>query len=219
MDAPITFSRVAKIEYLTGLALSGPPGSERVDQAVTNKAMRLTAEVFEAVHAKLFLKSVEETPPTDPAIYRTSYLMQLEHLLHRMGGYAIHLEEINDEVFEPHRDLYLEALGFCPSDAVRLVRRHTVWLNRELELARKEFLALRNARATMGLDLPFSVARRVHTVLEAAYRWKADDLAKATSSYMPGRGPARSDGCDFGTQPAFRFPYATTSCGPDHSSA
>ena len=139
------------------------------------------AEVFEAVHAKLFLKSVEETPPTDPAIYRTSYLMQLEHLLHRMGGYAIHLEEINDEVFEPHRDLYLEALGFCPSDAVRLVRRHTVWLNRELELARKEFLALRNARATMGLDLPFSVARRVHTVLEAAYRWKADDLAKATT--------------------------------------
>ena len=127
-DAPRSFSWDAKIEYLTGLALAGPPGTRDVDHPVTNRALELVTAVFDAAHAQLFIRSTSETRTDRAGIDATSFLLRLEHHLDRMEGYAVHLEEIADEVFEPHRDFYAEELGFCPSDAVRLVRRHTEWV-------------------------------------------------------------------------------------------
>ena len=95
------------------------------------RAIELTAQVFDATQAGLFLRSVAEGATENRTLDQISYLMQLEHLVDRMQGYVVHLEEINDAVFEPRRSLYLDALGFCPSDVVRVVRRHNGWMNAE----------------------------------------------------------------------------------------
>ena len=128
-DGDQTFSWEAKIEYVAGLALAGPIGSGDVDQTVTLEAIELTAAVFDAAQAGMFLRSVGDGVTDDPVLDLTSYMMQVEHLVDRMHGYAVHLEEINDAVFEPRRSQYLDVLGFCPSDVVRLVRRHSRWVN------------------------------------------------------------------------------------------
>lgn len=132
-DGAQTYTWDAKKEYLAGLALTGPRGEGDVGEDATIRAIELTAAVYDATQAGLFLWSVEDGVTNDPTLDWTSYMMQVEHLTDRMNGYAAHLEEINDAVFEPRRSLYLDVLGFCPSDVVRVVRRHNGWLNAEVD--------------------------------------------------------------------------------------
>ena len=47
-DAPHTFSWDAKIEYVAGLTLTGPPGIDEVDSSVAEEAVRLVGAVFDA---------------------------------------------------------------------------------------------------------------------------------------------------------------------------
>ena len=50
-DALRAFSNDAKIEYLAGLTRAGPPGTEDVDAATTQRALALTSAVFDATIA------------------------------------------------------------------------------------------------------------------------------------------------------------------------
>ena len=65
-DGDQTFSWDAKIEYLAGLVLAGPVGEAAVGEKATRKAIELTAAVFDATQAGLFLSSVEEDVNRQP---------------------------------------------------------------------------------------------------------------------------------------------------------
>ena len=202
-DASETFSWDAKIEYLAGLALTASPGTSPVDNAVREQAIQLVAAVFDACHADIFLRSVERDHAEDRlALDEASYLMQVEHLTDRMGGYAVHLEEIADAVFERHRAVYVEALGFCPSDAVHLIRRHSAWINDQFEQARARHLA-----GGDGGDRRAEAMPELSALLDAAVMWTARGLAGTT-----GIAVAEVDAllehlsCEFGCQPEMRLP-------------
>ncbi len=204
-DASRSFSWDAKIEYLTGLALAGPPGTRNVNQGVTERAIELLAAVFDSAHAQLFLQSTSETKTDRAGIDAASFLLRLEHLFDRMAGYAEHLEQIADEVFEPHRAFYTSELGFCPSDAVRLVRRHTTWVNKEFNDGREGvFDALESGHPEEKAVKDFI---RFHEAMEAAYLWSPSLLADSASLPVEEvRSLLLGVSAEFGCQPAFRTP-------------
>src|SRR5580700_855001 len=55
-----TYSWDAKTEYLAGLLVAGPPGDDDVGEDAVRRAIELTAHVFDATQAGLFLRSVGE---------------------------------------------------------------------------------------------------------------------------------------------------------------
>jgi len=122
-DAPDTVTWAAKIEYLVGLALSGSPGTGHTPTEVTDKAIDLLGEVFDAAHAKQFLASVSRETTGSRHLDEASFLLGVESLLDRMPGYPRHLDAIDSEVFDRHRSFYVEAIGFNPADVGRVVRR------------------------------------------------------------------------------------------------
>jgi hypothetical protein len=202
-DGDQTFSWEAKIEYVAGLALAGPSGDGDVHQDVTLEAIELTAAVFDATQADLFLRSVGDGVSEDPVLDLTSYLMQVEYLLDRMHGYAVHMEEINDAVFEPRRSLYLDVLGFCPSDVVRLVRRHNRWLNAEVN----RLAPLLVSADSMSDETRSEVARSLKDALDAVCLWSADVLTRSTGlPHDQLEAMLTSMSTDFGSQPKFRLP-------------
>lgn len=204
-DATHSFSWDAKIEYILGLALAGPPGSRDVDEAVTKRVIKLLAAVFDAAHAQLFLQSTSEARTAREGLDAASFMLRLEHLFDRMDGYAIHLEEIANEVFDPHREFYVAELGFCPSDAVRLVRRHTRWVNCELNASREELFRLLGAGDSEAEAAV--AAARFKRAMEAAYLWRPELLAESTS--LPEdqvQALLLNMSADFGCQPSFRLP-------------
>ena len=205
-DAPHTFSTDAKIEYLAGLALAGPPGEEDVDETTTRRAVALISSVFSAVQAQLLLQ-----PPSEHAARRigqesASFFLRLQHLYDRTAGYALHLEEIGDEVFEPHRALYSEELGFCPCDAVRLVRRYIMWSNAEFNDARE---AMWEAKSSEPVDMTAAAesTSRVVAALDATYLWTPELLARCTQIPIDQVGAMlHGMSVEFGCQPEFRTP-------------
>ena len=206
-DATETFSAPAKIEFLVGLALSGPPGTAQVPMEVTQKAVGLLAAVFSAADAHLRIQAVSEHNDGDPGLDQTSYLLRFEYLLDRMGGYDIHLEEIGDAIFEPHRDLYIRELGFCPSDAIRLVRRHVAWTNTVFNTARQEIFETMNSD-DVDEDKAGDSGQRFYLAMEAVYRWTPEVLAESTG--LPAqqiREMLERMSVYFGCQPDFRVPF------------
>jgi hypothetical protein len=202
-DGDQTFSWDAKIEYLAGLVLAGPVGDADVGEDATVKAIDLTAEVFEAAKAGLFLTSVEEGATDNPTLDLTSYMMQVERLVDRMHGYAVYLEEINDAVFDSRRRLYLDVLGFCPSDVVRVVRRHNRWVNTEVN----RVVPLLASSESMSEEDLNDLLRAYGGALDAACLWSADALAHSTgfpSDQMEAMLAAMST--EFGSQADFRVP-------------
>ena len=109
----------------------------------------------------------------------------------------MHLQEIADAVFEPHRSLYCEELGFCPSDAIRLVRRHSAWVNAGLVAFRDAVLAGQDDDSTL-----WSISR-----MENICEWTSSLLAQSTELPVD-HVAAMLDGMsvDFGCQPEFRTP-------------
>ena len=206
-DATQTFSVPAKIEYLVGLALTGPPGTAAVSTEVTRKAVSLIASVFSAAHAHLSLQTVSEQSNGYPGIDQTSALLRGEHLFDRMAGYVTHLEEISDAVFEPHRDLYCRELGFCPSDAIRLVRRHVVWNNTQFNTAGQEISEMMNSDE-VDEEKATDSCWRYYVSMEATYRWTPEVLAESTGLPVQHIGAMlRHMSVDFGCQPDFRVPF------------
>ena len=206
-DATRSFSNDAKIEYLAGLALAGPPGTAEVDEEVTRKAVALVSSVFAAALAYLKSQVVSERESRDPGIDQTRSLLRSEYLFDRMAGYEVHLEEIGDEVFEPHRGLYHRELGFSPSDAARLVRRHMAWVNRELGKGRQKIL---EAVTPDGIDEDTDAEGVSHWVaaMNATCEWTPEMLADNTGIPL-NQVVALLDhmAVDFGCQPDFRMPF------------
>jgi hypothetical protein len=202
-DGDQTFSWDAKIEYLAGLVLAGPVGGAVVGEEATRKAIELTAAVFDATQAGLFLSSVEEVVTDNPALDLTSYMMQVEDLVDRMHGYAVYLEEINDAVFESRRSMYLDILGFCPSDVVRLIRRHNGWVNSEVN----RVVALLADRESIGEDEQIELLRSFKGALDAACLWSADVLAHSTGlPHDQVEAMLGAMSTEIGSQPGFRVP-------------
>ena len=202
-DGDQTFSWDAKIEYLSGLVLAGPVGEVAVGQDATVNAIELTAAVFDAIQANLFLSSAVEGVTENPVLDLTSYMMQVEDLVDRMHGYAVYLEEINDAVFEPRRSMYQDALGFCPSDVVRLVRRHNGWVNTEVN----RVAPLLASAGSMSEEDQVDLVRSFKGALDAACLWSADVLANSTGlprDQVEAMLTAMST--EFGSQPEFRLP-------------
>ena len=206
-DTTRSFSKDAKIEYLAGLALAGPPGTAAVDREVTQKAVRLVSSVFAAALAHLKIQVVSEQETGHPGINQTRSLLRAEYLFDRMAGYDVHLEEIGDEIFEPHRALYYRELGFSPSDATGLVRRHTVWVNTELNTAREEIVEAMNSDEADEKADAEAVLRFVAS-LESSYKWTPEMLAESTGIPVT-QVAAMLDhmSVDFGCQPDFRMPF------------
>ena len=202
-DGDKTHTWEAKIEYLAGLALTGPPGDADVGGDATQKAIEMIAAVFDAAHASLFLQSVGEGVTDDPTLDFTSYLMQVENLVDRMHGYTPHLEEINDAVFEPRRNLYLDTLGFCPSDVVRIVRRHNGWVNSE---ASRVFPQLASA-PSLGPEEQVKVVRDFKRALDAVCYWTPDLLSDTTGLPREQIEAMLSRmSTEYSSQPEFRLP-------------
>ena len=203
-DGDQTYSWDAKTEYVAGLVLAGPPGGDDVGEDVVREAIQLTADVFDATQAELFLRSVGEEATENQTLDQISYLMQLEHLVDRMQGYVVHLEEINDAVFEPRRSLYLDALGFCPSDVVRVVRRHNRWVNAEGD----RLLPMMAAAMRSGNQGEY--AERVdefNRSVQACNLWTPDLLVQTTGlprDHLEAMLTLMST--EFNTQPRFRLP-------------
>lgn len=205
-DAPHTFSTDAKIEYLAGLALAGPPGAERVDRATTRRAVALISAVFNAVQARLRLKPPSEQAAEHMGYESASFFLRLRYLYDRTAGYAVHLEEIGDEVFGPHRALYSEELGFCPCDAIRLVRRCIMWSNVEFNDAREARL---EATATEPDDMAAAAksTKRLLGAINAPYLWTPDHLARCTQIPVDQvAAMLHAMSVEFGCQPEFRTP-------------
>ena len=202
-DGDQTHTWEAKIEYLAGLALARPRGDGDVGEDVTRRSIELTAAVFDAAQAGLFMWSVEDGVTDDPTLDWTSYMMQVEHLVDRMHGYAVHLEEINDAVFEPRRSLYLDVLGFCPSDVVRVVRRHNGWVNAEVDRLGPLLASARSEGEEAEVEWAHSIKR----ALDAACFWTPDLLAESTG--LPAEqieAMLTLMSTEFGSQPDFRVP-------------
>lgn len=199
------FSLSAKVEYLAGLAVAGSSGRKSVNLQTVQAVASLVTDVFEAAQARLLIEATSDSNVRRVGIDQTRFLLRLEHLTDRMSGYASHLQEIADEVFEPNRDFYCEELGFCPSDAVRLVRRHTAWV-------RRQYRTRDDLPRTPTACLPsHAAAVEMHYLLasmEAGYIWTPDRLAETTN--LPVEHVAallRSMSTESGCQPEFRKPF------------
>ena len=135
-----------------------------------------------------------------------SFFLRLQYLYDRTAGYAVHLEEIGDEVFEPHRALYSEELGFCPCDAIRLVRRYIMWSNVEFNDAREAML---EATSTEPVDTAAAAesTQRFLGALDATYLWTPDLLARCTQIPVDEvAAMLHGMSVEFACQPEFRTP-------------
>ncbi len=206
-DVTRTFGTEAKIEYLVGLALCGPPGSDNVDEMVTREAVQLVTDVFEAAQARMILRSRTRSEIDDIEFGSASFLLRFERLLDRMAGYEVHLEEIANAVFEPHREFYCAELGFCPSDVITSVRGHIAWCNFELEAARVAIHENMNSERIDNAIAAQSV-HRFHQALEARYIWTPELLADSTNIPKLDISMAMQKmSAEFGCQPDYLTPF------------
>ncbi len=181
-DAPATTNWDAKIEYLQGLALSGPPGTAGVTEEITTAAIAALGAVYDAAHADLFVRSIEEGRSDSGALDATSFMLRLEAMSDRMAGYAVHLEKIDAAVFDPHRAFYLDQVGFCPSDVVRLVRRRVRVINDMMQRATVGFRdAVERGPLRSDDEETTGAFRYLYTAMTTANRWEVDDVAESVS--------------------------------------
>lgn len=205
-DPPETSTWPAKLEYLVGIALSVAPGTGDTPTEVTDRICELTADVFDIVRARQLASSLQEPADGDRELTLMRVLLGLEHLTDRMPGYAVHLERIDSEVFDPLRTLYVDALGFCPSDVIRVVRRWVAEQNRRLNAAMNE------ARRFWRTDVERAAKATLEMLnaMTAAMSWKPDDIAAATgldAAHLESMLSFFS--ATWGAQPEFRLPGQT----------
>ena len=184
--------------------MAEPLGRRSVNPQTVQTVADIVDDVFEAAQAQLLIEATSESVTERVGIDQIRLLHRLEHLTDRMSGYAVHLEEIADAVFEPNRDFYCDELGFCPSDAVRLVRRHTAWVRRQYETRDED-----EGLPTAGL-LGHAAAVEMHYLLdsmEATYIWTPDRLAETTDLPVEHVSALlRSMSTESACQPEFRKP-------------
>jgi hypothetical protein len=202
-DAGETVTWPAKIEYLVGVALSLPPGAGSTPNEVTERVIELLGDVFDAVHARHMIESFDRRPTGNDDLDEAIFTLRSEHLLDRMPGYAVHLERIDTEVFDRHREYYVDAIGFNPADVTRVVRRRN---------------AVQGPRANAALQLaqrllrrePEQAARAMVTFLQELTDSRSwDPSAVAADTGIDATEIARMldfFSTSFGSQPDFRMP-------------
>lgn len=202
-DARETVTWPAKVEYLVGLALAVPPGSGPTPDDVTRRAMSLIDDIFDAIRAKQMLDSVAAPQPENDGLAGAVFMLRDEHVFDRMPGYARHLEEIDAEVFDRHRDYYVERLGFSPGDVARVVRQRIAAdgdrVNEALRRARRHFRT--------DQERSFVAMHEMLQHLDASRRWTAEAVAADTGREQS-ELHAMLDffSAEFGSQPDFRLP-------------
>jgi hypothetical protein len=202
-DATDTVSWPAKIEYLVGVALSVPAGSGPTPTAITQRVMDLVSDVFDAAYAKEMLASFDRQPTGNAALDEAVFMLRMEHLVDRMPGYAAHLERIDAEIFDRHRDAYLDALGFNPGDVVRVVRRHNAAQQRRgaAAMTAMQKMADRDVEAAARATVEFFAS------LTDSRTWRPSEVG-AVTDIDPDEIRRMLDffATTFGSQPQFRLP-------------
>lgn len=202
-DAPETVTWSAKIEYLVGVALSLPPGTASTTTDVTDEAIDLLGDVFDAVQARNMVDSFARPTTGNQGLDAALFMLRLEHVFDRMPGYPIHLEQIDSEVFDRHRQFYVDTLGFNPADVVRVVRRRHAAQTLRVNAAFEQVQRL--------LDrAPEHAAHAMWEMLQAlndSRSWRPNAVAADASIDATEVGRMLSFfSTSFGSQPDFRLP-------------
>jgi hypothetical protein len=202
-DGELTSTWAAKIEYLVGVALSlDPAGDADTPPKVTQRVGQLVSDIFDADQARMITTSIAEANADDANRELLLPQLRLEYQSDRMPGYAIHLEQLDAEVFGRHRQYYVNTLGFNPADVIRATRLHTRSVNRA-------FSAARDAVAT-ELDSNDPDPKAGVAMVEAANAvtlWDPRDIAASTGIAVE-QIIAMLDffSTAYGCQPEFRAP-------------
>lgn len=202
-DGDVTSSWAAKIEYLVGVALSvDPSGDADTPQEITQRVSQLISEIFEADQARIITEGLADAD-RDAARHGT-LLQQLkvEYQSDRMPGYAVHLEQVDTEVFGRYRDYFINGLGFDPGDVIRVTRRHTRWVN---QVFRSALDTMADALNEGSLDP--EAGQAVRRGFDVVTLWNPADVAASTGVAVE-QISALLDffSAEYGYQPEFRVP-------------
>jgi hypothetical protein len=118
-DTAAVFGVEARLEYLTGLALSlGERSLQMPSGHAVQEAWDLVDQIF-ALEADVHMR------PPDPGLSEPAasaqFLLRLEHLLDRTQGYISHLVRMLEAIFEPLDEACREEIGFRPTILPKLV--------------------------------------------------------------------------------------------------
>lgn len=202
-DGDATSTWAAKIEYLVGVALSVDPGGDADTPAeVTQRVSQLISDTFEADQVRMFTESIENASATAAERELLLQQLQLEYQADRMPGYAVHLEQVDAEVFGRHRNYYVSGLGFDPADVIRATRLHTRSTSRMLSAALD---GMADALNSGGPSPEASVAMR--RGFDAITLWKPEDVAASTGiAVEQASAMLEFFSTEYGCQPEFRVP-------------
>lgn len=200
-DGPHTWNWAAKIEYVVGIALSvDSSGTEDSPRAVIEQVVALVSSIFEAEEARIFIDSIDYADHHGAELGVARMQLQMEHLSDRMPGYAVHMEQIDSEVFSLHRQYYIDAWGFNPADVMRVTRQHSQAVRKRFSSA---MTSLR-ARVDAGNEADIS---DVIDGLNAASIWTAEAVAESTGSDVGEmRAMLKFFSTTYECQPEFRLP-------------
>lgn len=202
-DGDVTSTWAAKVEYLVGVALSvDPAGDANTPISAMQRATQLISDIFDADQVRMFTESIANADPGDGHRELLLQQMRLEHQADRMPGFAVHLEQVDEEVFGGHRDYYVTRLGFNPADVIRATRLHIRSLNRRF---REALDAIVEARNSGGPNVMINAM--VRNAYDPITLWHPEDVASTTGIDVE-EITAMLDffSTEFGCQPEFRAP-------------
>ncbi|TDL07227.1 hypothetical protein EUA04_14850 [Mycolicibacterium obuense] len=202
-DGDATSTWAAKIEYLVGVALSVDPGGDADTPAeVTKRVSQLISDIFEADQVRMFTESIENASATAAERELLLQQLQLEYQADRMPGYAVHLEQVDAEVFGRHRNYYVSGLGFDPADVIRATRLHTRSTSRMLSAALDGMADALNS----GGPSP-EAGEAMRRAFDAITLWKPEDVAASTGiAVEQASAMLEFFSTEYGCQPEFRVP-------------
>ncbi|WP_236054736.1 hypothetical protein [Mycobacterium sp. SM1] len=199
-DGDATSTWAAKVEYLVGVALSvDPAGDAATPHEVTQRVSQLISDIFDADQARMITASYANADAKD-GDRELLLQLRLEDQADRMPGYAVHLEQVDAEVFGRHRDYYITGLGFDPADVIRATRRH----NRSVNQTFRSALDAVTAALNSGARNP-AVGEAMRKAFDGITLWDPKEVA-ASSGIAVEQITAMLDffSTEYGCQPEFR---------------
>lgn len=202
-DGDSTSTWAAKVEYLVGVALSvDPAGDADTPPNVTQRVRQLISDIFDADQARIITASLVNADAEAGDSELLLQQLRLEYQADRMPGYAVHLEQVDAEVFGRHRDYYITGLGFDPADVIRATRRHTRSVNQAFRSARDAVTTALNS----GARNP-AVGETMRKAFDGITLWEPNEVAASTGIAVE-QITAMLDffSTEYGCQPEFRAP-------------
>lgn len=202
-DGDLTSTWAAKIEYLVGAALSLEPGGGADTPAeVTQRVSQLISDIFEADQVRMFTESIENADATAADREFVLHQLQLEYQSDRMPGFAVHLDQVDAEVFGRHHNYYVNGLGFDPADVIRATRSHTRSTNSMFSVALDGMADALNS----GGSSP-EAGEAMRRAFDAITLWKPEDVAASTGIAVEQvKAMLEFFSTEYGCQPEFRAP-------------